>query len=67
MVAVIGGTSGTGGRRSRIASCRCREKRFDAGEKRFDSSAFRRERVAGGGVGRHREGGCRQGRAIDDL
>ena len=27
-------------RRSRIASCRCREKRFDAGEKRFDSGAF---------------------------
>ena len=43
------------------------EKRFDAGEKKFDSGAFRRERVAGGGVDRHREGGCRQERAIDGL
>ena len=67
VVAVIGGISGSAAGRRRTASLCCRGKRFDAGEKRFDSGAFRKERVAGGGVGRHRGGGCRQERAIDDL
>ena len=39
------------------------KRRFDAGEKSFVAGALRKERTAGGGVGRHIEGEQAQERA----
>ena len=67
VVAVIGGISGSAAGRRRTASLCCRERDLMPAVLVVDECASRSEGIAGGGVDRHREGGCRQGRAIDDL
>ena len=67
VVAVIGGISGSAAGRRRTASLCCRERDLMPAMLVADECASRSEGIAGGGVDRHREGGCRQGRAIDDL
>ena len=69
VVTVIGGISGSAAGRRRTASLCCRERDLMPAVLVVDECASRSEGIAGGGVGRHREGGCgcRQGRAIDDL
>ena len=67
VVAVIGGISGSAAGRRRTASPCCRERDLMPAVLVVDECASRSEGIAGGGVDRHREGGCRQVRAIDDL
>ena len=67
VVAVIGGISGSAAGRRRTASLCCPERDLMPMVLAVDECASRSEGIAGGGVDRHREGGCRQVRAIDDL
>ena len=67
VVAVIGGISGSAAGRRRTASLCCPERDLMPMVLAVDECASRSEDIAGGGLGRHREDGCRQGRAIDDL